>query len=162
MQKPFLFFFSPQSNSSSRWASTFLTPSPHNLLASLYSSQGTYPYFHENACAFSSHSPVRPEAPVLLPSFPDFVQLGTKSSCSLRKASLEICQFCTSAFPLRTDFQGVLLANSLESWKLTFVKHRVLILLFVCLTSIRSVNYTIASQLYHYIPGNLQSLHRHW
>jgi len=63
---------------------------------------------------------------------------------------------------LEEKFQGILLANSLESWKLILLKHRVLILLFVCLTPIRSVNFTAASQLCHNIPGSLQSLHRCW
>lgn len=41
----------------------------------------------------------------LLPSFPDFLHLGTKSSCALRKASLKICQLCSSAWSLRAVSQ---------------------------------------------------------
>ena len=52
----------------------------------------------------------------LLPSFPDFLHLGMESCYALRKASLKICQLCSSPLCLRTDSQGILLTNSLKSW----------------------------------------------
>ncbi|KAK4811032.1 hypothetical protein QYF61_015736 [Mycteria americana] len=58
---------------------------------------------------------------ILLPSFPDFLHLGIESSCS---PSLKICQFCSAPLSLRAVSQGVLLTNSLNSWKFAFLKFR--------------------------------------
>ena len=69
----------------------------------------------------------------LLPSLPDFPHLDLESSCALRKASLKICQLCSTPLSWRTDSQGVLLTNSLKSWKMAFLKLSFPILLSVCL-----------------------------
>ena len=45
---------------------------------------------------------------------------------------------------MRTVSKGVLLTNSLKSWKLAFLKFGVLILLSDCFISLRNVNYTMA------------------
>ncbi|KAK4828551.1 hypothetical protein QYF61_027520, partial [Mycteria americana] len=58
------------------------------------------------------------------PSLPDFLHLGTESSCALWKASLKICQLCSAPLSLRTNSQGVLLTNSLKSWNFAFLKFR--------------------------------------
>lgn len=80
----------------------------------------------------------------LLPSFPDFLHLGMESSCTLKKASINICQLCSAPLPIRTISQGVLLTNSLKSWNLDFPKFSILILLFACLISLWSMNSSIA------------------
>ena len=63
-----------------------------------------------------------------------------ESSCALRKASLKICQLCSTPLSLKTVSQGGLL----KSWKLTFLKFSILMLLLVCSISLDSVNSTIA------------------
>ncbi|KAK4832075.1 hypothetical protein QYF61_020631, partial [Mycteria americana] len=60
----------------------------------------------------------------LLPSFPDFLPLGIENSCALWKVSLKICQLCSAPLSLRAVSQGVLLTNSLNSWKFAFLQFR--------------------------------------
>ncbi|XP_042685243.1 ras GTPase-activating protein 1-like isoform X1 [Centrocercus urophasianus] len=67
-----------------------------------------------------------------------------ESSCALKKAALKICQLCSAPLPMRTVYQGVLLTNSLKSWKLAFLKFSFLILLFTCFMSLQRMNSTIA------------------
>ncbi|KAK4831174.1 LOW QUALITY PROTEIN: hypothetical protein QYF61_015644 [Mycteria americana] len=125
--KPFLLFFASLAKFSSRCALAFLTPSLHNRAASLCSSQDTCPCFHclcSCLLLFSLTSRSRLSRAGLLPSFPDFLHLGTESSCPLWKASLRICQLCSVPLSLRTISQGVLLTNSLKSWKFAFLKFR--------------------------------------
>ncbi|KAK4817048.1 hypothetical protein QYF61_026356 [Mycteria americana] len=81
----------------------------------------------------------------LFPSFPDFLHLGTESSCTLWKASLKICRLCSAPLSLRTISQGVLLTNSLKSWKFAFLKFRVLTIILTCPISLRTVNSTNAA-----------------
>ncbi|KAK4822109.1 hypothetical protein QYF61_010037 [Mycteria americana] len=105
----------------------FLTPSLHNQAASLYSSQDTCPSFHCLCISFlpfslTSRSQLIHTGP--LPSFPDFLHLGIESSCTLWKASLKICQLCSAPLSLRAVSQGVLLTNSLKSWKFAFLKFK--------------------------------------
>ena len=59
-----------------------------------------------------------------------FLHLGVQSSCALWKESLKICQLRSAPMSLRTISQGVLLTNSLKSWKFACLKFRVLTLLF--------------------------------
>ena len=72
---------------------------------------------------------------------------GYGELCALRKASLNICYLSSAPLSLRTDSQEGLLTNSMKSWKLAFLRIRILILIFVCLISLRSVNSTIAWSL---------------
>jgi len=65
----------------------------------------------------------------LFPSLPDFLYLGTESSCALCKTCLKICQLCSAPLSLRTVSQGVLLTNSLKSWKLAFLKFEIVTIL---------------------------------
>jgi len=83
----------------------FLTSSPHNWAASLYSSQDTCPCFHclrSLLLPFSLTSRSRFSHAGLFPSFPDFLHLGTESSCALWKVSLKIYQLCSAPLSLRT------------------------------------------------------------
>ncbi|KAK4827421.1 hypothetical protein QYF61_017859 [Mycteria americana] len=68
----------------------------------------------------------------LFPSLPDFLHLGPESSCALWRASLKICQLCSAPLSLRAVSQGILLTNSLKSWKFAFLKFRVLTILLAC------------------------------
>lgn len=67
---------------------------------------------------------------VLLPYWPDFLHLMIKSSCTVWKAILKICQLCSVPLSLREVSQGVLLTNSLYGWSSGFLKFRVLTLVF--------------------------------
>ncbi|KAK4810863.1 hypothetical protein QYF61_008835 [Mycteria americana] len=125
---------------SSSWALAFLTPSLHNRAVSLYSSQVTRPCLCSSLLLFSLTS----IHAGLFPSLPDFLHLGIKSSCALWKASLKICQLCSTPLSLRTVSQGVPLTNSLKSWKFAFLKFRVLTILFACPISLRTANSTNA------------------
>ena len=92
----------------------------HNQAASLYSSQDTCSCSHCLCISFllfslSSRSLLCYAG--LLPSFLHFLHLGTESSWALWKASLKICQLCSAPSSLRAVSQGVLLTNSLKSWK---------------------------------------------
>ncbi|KAK4824907.1 LOW QUALITY PROTEIN: hypothetical protein QYF61_021422 [Mycteria americana] len=114
---------------SSSCALAFLTPSLHKRAASLYSSQITCPCFHclcSSLLLFILTSMSRLSHAGLFPSLPNFLHLGTERSCTLWKASLKICQLCSAPLSLRTVSQGVLLTNSLKSWKFAFLKFRVL------------------------------------
>ncbi|KAK4819020.1 hypothetical protein QYF61_024136, partial [Mycteria americana] len=105
----------------------FLTPSLHNWAVSLYFSQDTCPCFHCLCISFLPFSLTRRSRLIhagLFPSFPDFLHLGIKSSCALWKASLKICQLCSAPLSLRAVSQGVLLTNSLMSWKFAFLRFR--------------------------------------
>ncbi|KAK4810853.1 LOW QUALITY PROTEIN: hypothetical protein QYF61_008825 [Mycteria americana] len=116
--KPFLLFLASLVKFSSSWALAFLTPSLHNWAVSLYSSQVTCPCFHclcISFLPFSLTSMSQLSHAGLLPSFPDFLHLGTESSCALWKASLKICQLCSAPLSLRTVSQGVPLTNSLNN-----------------------------------------------
>ncbi|KAK4828977.1 hypothetical protein QYF61_001633 [Mycteria americana] len=126
--------------SSSRTLS-FLTPSLHKQAVSLYSFQVTHPCFHclcSSLLLFSLTSMSRLSHASLFPSLPDFLHLGTESSCALWKASLKICQLCSAPLSLRTISQGVLLTNSLNSWKFAFLKFRVLTIVLACPISLRT------------------------
>ncbi|KAK4829426.1 hypothetical protein QYF61_004301 [Mycteria americana] len=94
--KPFLLFFASLATFSSSHTLAVLTPSLDNRAMSLYSSQDTCPCFH---CLLTSRS--RLSHAGLLPSFADFLHLGIKSSCTLWKASLKICQLCSAPLSLR-------------------------------------------------------------
>ncbi|KAK4828851.1 hypothetical protein QYF61_000908, partial [Mycteria americana] len=112
---------------SSSCALTILTPTLHKWAASLYSSQVTCPCFHclrSSLLLFTLTSRSRLSHAGLFPSLPDFLHLGTESSCALWKASLKTCQLCSPPLSLRTISQGVLLTNSLKSWKFAFLKFR--------------------------------------
>ena len=76
----------------------------------------------------------------LLPSLPDFLELGTERSCALWKASLKIYQLHSAPLSLRTIPQGVLLTNSLKSWKLAFLKFSVLTVLLAFPIPLRTAN----------------------
>ncbi|KAK4821329.1 hypothetical protein QYF61_018234 [Mycteria americana] len=109
----------------------FLTPS-------LHSSQHTCPCFHclcISFLPFSLTSRFQLSHDGLLPSFPDFLHPGIKSSCTLWKVSLKICQLCSAPLSLRAVSQGVLLTNFLNSWQFAFLKFRAA---FSCLCFSRS------------------------
>ncbi|KAK4806147.1 hypothetical protein QYF61_001073 [Mycteria americana] len=130
---------------SSSCALAFLTPSLHKRAASLYSSQDTCPCFHclySSLLLFSLTSRSRLSHAGLFPSLPDFLYLGTESSCALWKVSLKICQLCSAPLSLRTLSQGFLLTNSLNSWEFAFLKFGVLTILLACPISLRTVNST--------------------
>ncbi|KAK4816284.1 hypothetical protein QYF61_014582 [Mycteria americana] len=94
-RKPFLLFFASLAKFSSSCALAFLTPSLHKRAVSLYSSQVTCPCFHclcSSFLLFSLTSRSQLSHAHLFPSLPDFLHLGTESSCTLWKASLKICQ----------------------------------------------------------------------
>jgi len=74
------------------------------------------------------------------------------------KAFLKICQICSAPLSLRAVSQGVLLTNSLKSWKLVFLKFRVLITLLAFPIFLRSVNSTNACSLQPSLPPVLTSL----
>jgi len=121
LQKPFLLFLAFLAKFSSSCALALLTSSLHNWAASLYSSQDTCPCFHclcSSLLPFSLTSKSRLSHDGLLPSLHDFLHPGTKSSCALWKASLKICQLCSTALSLRTVSQGVLMTNSCLSQNL--------------------------------------------
>ena len=75
-----------------------------------------------------------------------FLHLGMESSCALGKASLKICQLCSSTLSLRTDSWGVLLTNS-EELEMGFPKIKIPDFTFACPVSLQSVNSTIAWSL---------------
>ncbi|KAK4829553.1 hypothetical protein QYF61_005222 [Mycteria americana] len=127
---------------SSSWALPFLTPSLHKRAVSLYSSQVTCPCFHCLCSSLLLLSLTSSHAG-LFPSLPDFLHLGTESSCTLWKASLKLCQLCSAPLSLRTVSQGVLL-NSLKTWNFAFLKFSVLTIFLACATSLRTVNSTNA------------------
>ncbi|KAK4828014.1 hypothetical protein QYF61_022791, partial [Mycteria americana] len=131
-RKPFLLFSASLAKFSSNCTLAFPTPSLHKQAASLYSSQVTCPCFHCLHAGF-------------FPSLPDFLHLGPESSCALWKASLKICQLCSAPLSLRAVSQGILLTNSLKSWKFAFLKFRVLTILLACPISLRTVNSTNAA-----------------
>ena len=93
----------------------------------------------------------------LLPSLTGFLHLGIKSSCALWKVSLKICQLCSAPLSLRAVSQGILLSNSLNSWKFAFLKFRVVSLLFGWLLSLRNANSTRAWSLQPRLPPVLKS-----
>ncbi|KAK4813629.1 hypothetical protein QYF61_014389, partial [Mycteria americana] len=106
------------------------------------------PCFHclcSSLLLFSLTSRSRLSHAGLFPSLPDFLHLGTESSCTLWKASLKICQLCSAPLSLRTISQGILLNNSLKSWKFAFLKFGVLTILLACPISLRTVNSTNAA-----------------
>jgi len=74
----------------------------HSLGASLYSYQVTCPCFH-CLCTFFLLSSLSSRSQfshaVFLPSFPDFLHLGVKSSCALWKTSLKKWQESASSAP---------------------------------------------------------------
>ncbi|KAK4814468.1 hypothetical protein QYF61_018986 [Mycteria americana] len=134
-RKPFLLFFASLAKFSSSCSLAFLTPSRHKRAASLYSSQVTRPCFHclcSSLLLFSLTSMSQLSHAGLFSSLPDFLHLGTESSCALWKASLKICQLCSAPLSLRTVSQGVLLTNSLKTWKFAFLKFRILTMLLAC------------------------------
>ncbi|KAK4830334.1 LOW QUALITY PROTEIN: hypothetical protein QYF61_010098 [Mycteria americana] len=141
--KPFLLFFASLAKFSRSCALAFLTPSLHKQAASLYSFQITCPCFHCLCSSLLLFSLTSIHAR-LFPSLPDFLHLGTESSCTLWKASLKICQLCSASLSVRTISQGVLLTNSLKSWNFAFLKFRVLTVLLACPLSLRTVNSTNA------------------
>lgn len=59
----------------------------------------------------------------------------------------KIYQLCFTTLYLRAVFQRVFLTNSLKNWKMTFLKFSILILLFICLISLRCVNSATALSL---------------
>ncbi|KAK4815575.1 LOW QUALITY PROTEIN: hypothetical protein QYF61_004092 [Mycteria americana] len=159
--KPFLLFFASLAKFSSSCTLAFLTPSLHKWAASLYSSQVTRPCFHclcSSLLLFSLTSMSRFSHASLFPSLPDFLHLGTESSCALWKASLKICQLCSAPLSPRTISQGVLLTNSLKSWKFAFLKFKVLTIFLTCPISLRTVNATNARSLQPRLPPALTSL----
>lgn len=84
--KPFLLFFAPLTNSSSRWVFAFLALSLHSLTA-----ESVYVPI---VCTFSSCSPDWHSCfshASFLSAFPDLLYLGIDSTCTLRKVSLKIC-----------------------------------------------------------------------
>ena len=76
----------------------------------------------------------------LLLHFPDLLHWGMENYCSLRKASLKICQLCSAPLPVKTVSQGVLFIESQKNWKLAFLKFSILILLIPCLIFLWSMN----------------------
>ncbi|KAK4818676.1 hypothetical protein QYF61_017421 [Mycteria americana] len=122
------------------------TPLVPNML-SIDSGRVTCPCFH-CLCSYLLLFSLTSMSPLihagLFPSLPDFLHLGTESSCALWKASLKICQLCSAPLSLRAVSQGVLLTNSLKSWKFAFLKFRVLTILLTCAISLRTVNSTNA------------------
>ncbi|KAK4812272.1 LOW QUALITY PROTEIN: hypothetical protein QYF61_012947, partial [Mycteria americana] len=112
--QPFLLFFASLAKFSSSCTLAFLTPSLHKRAVSLYSSQVTCPCFH-CLCSSLLLSSLTSIHAGLFPSLPDFLHLGTESSCTFWKASLKICQLCFAPLSLRTISQGVILTNSLKS-----------------------------------------------
>lgn len=121
--------------SSCTWA--FLTPSLHNWATiSLYSFQeicACLPYLWISFLPFSLTKKSQLNHAGLLPSFPDFLQLGIAVSCALWEAFLRSCQLWSAPFSLRTVSQGSILTNSLKSWNFAFLKFRILT---PCLTHI--------------------------
>ncbi|KAK4827891.1 hypothetical protein QYF61_022314 [Mycteria americana] len=103
--KPLLLFFASLAKFSSICALAFLTPSLHNRAGSVYFSQHTCPCFHCLCISFLPFSLTSSHASPL-PSFPDFLHLGIKSSWALWKASLKICQLCSAPLSLRAVSQG--------------------------------------------------------
>ncbi|KAK4827897.1 hypothetical protein QYF61_022320 [Mycteria americana] len=103
--KPLLLFFASLAKFSSICALAFLTPSLHKPAASVYFSQHTCPCFHCLCISFLPFSLTSSHASPL-PSFPDFLHLGIKSSWALWKASLKICQLCSAPLSLRAVSQG--------------------------------------------------------
>ena len=80
--------------------------------ASLYSSQDTSPYFHclcSTLVLFSLTSRFGLSHAGLFPFLPEFLHLGTESSCALWQGSLKICQLCSAPLSLRAVSKGVLL-----------------------------------------------------
>ncbi|KAK4817028.1 hypothetical protein QYF61_026034 [Mycteria americana] len=132
------------SNLDSSCTLAFLTPSLHNQITSLCSSQDTCPCFHCLCISFLPFTLTRSRLihAGLLPSFPDFLHLGIKSSCALWKTSLKICQLYSAPLSPRAVSQGALLTNSLKSKKFAFLKFRVLTLLFAYPICLRTVNST--------------------
>ena len=117
MYKPFVFLVSLAKLSSSI-ALAFLTPSVQNQAASLYSSQDTCPCFHFLCISFLPFSLTSRSRLIhagLLPSFPDLLHQGIKSTCALWKAFLQICQLCCALLSLRAVSKRVLQTNSLKS-----------------------------------------------
>lgn len=98
-----------------------LTSSWHKVAMSLYSS---YPYI-PCLCIFFFPCSLTIRSGVIcadiLSSFPDFLHVGIESSCTLWKAFLKICQLWSAPSSLKTVFQGILLNNSLNSWKVAFL-----------------------------------------
>ena len=122
----------------------------------LFSSQATHPCFH---CLYFSLSFSLTRRSVfshagLLPPVLSFLCWGMESSCALRKASLNCCQFCSIPLFLRTVSQGISSNNSLNSQKFTLLKFRVLTLLLPGLCSSKTCTQLGHS---HYSPDCLQS-----
>jgi len=158
LRKPFLFFFMPLAKSSSIWVLSFLTPSLHSPEVLLHSSQSIYPCFH-CLCIFFLLSSLTSRSwfshAILLPSFPDFLYLGTESSCAPRKTYLKICWLCSTPLFSRIDSQGVFLANCLKSCNLAFLKLNFLIMPFACSISLKSMNSTTVGSLQPLQPSIL-------
>ena len=136
-------------------------PSLHNQAVSLYSSQDTCPCFHclcISFLPFSLTSKYWLSHAGLLPSLPLFLHLGIKSSCTLWRASLNICQLCSAFLSLRAVSQGAILTNSLKSWNFAFPKFRILNLLFTWPFSLGTVNSTSTWSLQPRLPPCLTSL----
>ena len=113
------------------------------------------------ACAFSSCSSlelVGPSSAILVSCLPfltwytwDGELLHTEESLLKKSASsaLRPCPWGVS--------QGVLLTNSMKSWKLVFLTFSFLAVLFTCLMSLQSVNSTTAWSLQPRQPPILMS-----
>jgi len=67
-------------------------------------------------------------------------------------------QLCSAPLSLRTISQGVLLTNSLKSWKFAFLKFSVLTILLTFPIFLRTVNSTNARSLQLRLPPSLTSL----
>lgn len=76
----------------------------------------------------------------LLSSFLNFVHMNIKSSCIPWKTSLSVCQLCSAPLSQKVVSQRVLLTDSLNNWNYTFVKFRMLTLLFTWCISLRTKN----------------------
>ena len=71
---------------------------------------------------------------------------------------MKIWQLCSAHFGhLRTVSQGILLTNFLKSWNLAFLKFSILIILFVCPISPKTVYSTIAWSLQPRQPPHISN-----
>ena len=133
LQNPFLLFFASLVKFGSICALSFPNPSVHIWTSSLYSFQATRPCFHCQCISFSHLSLTNrfsfSHASFLSPLL-HFKYMGMKISCVLRKVSLKSYHLCSFSLSLRTAAQGISLINSLIKQNSTFLKFRVLTLLF--------------------------------
>lgn len=156
----FLLFFVSLAKLSSSCALAFFIPFLHIQAAPLCSSQAICPWFHCLCISFScfnltkmsllSHADV-------LHSLPDCLHMGIESSCAPRKMCLKSRQLSSASSSLRAVSLEVPSCNSLNNWKFTLLKFKVLALLFTWPVALEIVNSSRAWSLRPRLPPILTS-----